>query len=404
MRKLIIFIAVFIALAAGMADAQRTHRVSIDSTTFIFGQTCFVASIYFDGQIDIFSYYVMENDTVYCKGDAEPGQPPTPKNYIVTPAYPTLGTYWWGEWNGARFYVQDYRNVTVPAGSFPAYVYDVTDSISGEYIGYWWVSDGVGPVGYQRIELDDTLTAVLNNYTVVGGEGVFPLAVSNRWNMRIRCCDVDMTPDAYPVIVPPGGRFGLTGYIGNPFSDPIVVDVWGGVIYQNHFYQQFVYNDIQLDGRESMTAHVRQRVPGYAPQGTYSYIAYCGDRPYIKCDSAAFPFTVSGERFAGNDAEWSIERDSFGEAIIPTEFKLDNAFPNPFNATTTISFDLPRTEEITLNIYNLMGQKIETLVNGRMDAGHHRVQWNASSYVTGVYFCRLAVGDKVFTKRMTLLK
>ncbi|MBD3233630.1 MAG: T9SS type A sorting domain-containing protein [candidate division Zixibacteria bacterium] len=225
-----------------------------------------------------------------------------------------------------------------------------------------------------------------------------------KWYIPALCCDVDMTPDDDPVIVPPGGSFGLTGYIGNPTPDPIVTDVWGGVLYQDNFYRQFAFNNIPLDPGESLTAHTAQNVPNWAPQGTYGYIAYCGDRPDTKCDSAEFPFTVSGARLADGATEWSIEGGFFGEEIIPTEFSLDNAYPNPFNATTTISYQLPVASRVNLDVYNVLGQRVTTLLNGNVEAGYHNVNWDASQYSSGIYFYKLSVGDKVITKRMTLLK
>jgi hypothetical protein len=79
-------------------------------------------------------------------------------------------------------------------------------------------------------------------------------------------------------------------------------------------------------------------------------------------------------------------------------------FPNPFNASTTISYSLSANTDVKLEVYNLMGQKVETLVNGRQTAGFKTIQWDASSYSSGVYFYKLSAGDLTLTKRMTLLK
>jgi glutamyl endopeptidase len=94
---------------------------------------------------------------------------------------------------------------------------------------------------------------------------------------------------------------------------------------------------------------------------------------------------------------------------LPAETSIIYNYPNPFNATTTISYDLPSAGDVNLEIYNLAGQKVATLVDGYMDSGQHTVNWNASlagqaSYSSGVYFYRLTTGGEVFTKRMTLLK
>ncbi len=218
------------------------------------------------------------------------------------------------------------------------------------------------------------------------------------------CCDVDMTPDDDPVIVEPGGRFGLTGYIGNHTSESIITDVWGGVLYQGDFYQQFSFPNIPLDPGESITAHTWQNVPGFAPAGSYGYIAYCGDRPDTKCDSAEFPFTVAGARLADGATGWTIEGSFFGYEAIAADIEISDAYPNPFNAITTISYQLPVAAKVRLDIYNLMGQTVATLINRFNEAGYHTVNWDASGYSSGVYFYKLEVGDKVFTRRMTLLK
>jgi hypothetical protein len=89
---------------------------------------------------------------------------------------------------------------------------------------------------------------------------------------------------------------------------------------------------------------------------------------------------------------------------IPSGFKLYGNYPNPFNTTTTIEYSLPSAGNVNLEIYNLLGQKVATLVDGWTDAGRHSVNWDASSYSSGIYFYKLTVGDKVFTRRMILLK
>jgi hypothetical protein len=85
-------------------------------------------------------------------------------------------------------------------------------------------------------------------------------------------------------------------------------------------------------------------------------------------------------------------------------YLLGGNAPNPFNAVTRISFILAEAGEIRLDIYNLMGQRIETLIRGHEKAGHHSVTWDASGVASGVYFYRLQAGDFVQTRRMTLLK
>ncbi|MBD3234047.1 MAG: T9SS type A sorting domain-containing protein [candidate division Zixibacteria bacterium] len=216
-------------------------------------------------------------------------------------------------------------------------------------------------------------------------------------------CNIWMVPDDDPVVVPPGGRFGVTGHIENPCNETIVTDIWGGVWGFGNFYQQFSFANRPINPGQHISAHMWQNVPGYAPQGTYQYCCYCGDRPSVKDDSFCFPFTVTGVRTADGANEWMLE-GGFDSAEVPGEYALIGSFPNPFNATTTITYELPEAGNVALEVYNIMGQKVATLVDGNMDAGQHSVVWDASSQSSGIYFYKLTAGGKALTKRMTLLK
>lgn len=89
---------------------------------------------------------------------------------------------------------------------------------------------------------------------------------------------------------------------------------------------------------------------------------------------------------------------------VPDVFALNQNYPNPFNPSTEISFDLPTASHVELTIYNILGQKVETLVDGERDAGSHTVTWNADPYSTGVYFYRITAKDFTETKKMLMLK
>jgi len=86
------------------------------------------------------------------------------------------------------------------------------------------------------------------------------------------------------------------------------------------------------------------------------------------------------------------------------EFKLLQNYPNPFNPSTTIKFALPERAKVNLSIYNLLGEKITELVNGEMDAGYHETQWNASGFVSGIYFYKISTNSFTDVKKLILLK
>jgi hypothetical protein len=98
----------------------------------------------------------------------------------------------------------------------------------------------------------------------------------------------------------------------------------------------------------------------------------------------------------------SIEDDPV--ELTPQSFILYDPYPNPFNSSTTIRFDLPVESEVNLTIYNLMGQEMATLIDSRAEAGRHSVNWDAADFASGFYFYRLTTGHDSVTKKMVLLK
>ena len=90
--------------------------------------------------------------------------------------------------------------------------------------------------------------------------------------------------------------------------------------------------------------------------------------------------------------------------VVPAEFTLAQNYPNPFNPVTSIDFGLPENSEVTITVYNVLGQVVTELVNGELEAGFHKVVWSASNMASGVYFYRIAAGDFTATKRMVLMK
>lgn len=89
---------------------------------------------------------------------------------------------------------------------------------------------------------------------------------------------------------------------------------------------------------------------------------------------------------------------------VPMQFLLSYAFPNPFNPSTTIRYGLPKRSQVTVTVYNTLGQKVATLVQGEKEAGYHEVKFDGTGLSSGVFFCRLQAGDFVKTRRLVLLR
>ena len=292
------------------------------------------------------------------------------------------------------------------AGSFDFYLVKTdgngdtlwTGVYGGSGTDYGWSVQQTTDGGY--IIAGETTSFGAGNYDVylvkVAGESLLPDVT------------IEILPDNPPVIVPQGGSFGFTGSLTNNIEDPQVSDAWTMAIGpEKEVYGPFkVLNDVALEPFETRTADFNQHVPNLAPLGFYDYIAYCGDYPSTAIDSSFFQVEViAGASSGGEDLGWVLTGSfSEGEIDLPSEFALMSNYPNPFNATTMISYQLPSAGEVKLEIYNLLGSRVATLVNGEQEAGYRSVTWDASDVSSGVYFYKLTAGDYTDTKRMILVK
>jgi hypothetical protein len=88
----------------------------------------------------------------------------------------------------------------------------------------------------------------------------------------------------------------------------------------------------------------------------------------------------------------------------PSTYSLSQNYPNPFNPNTTIEFQVPVAGEVSLKVYNLLGEEVATLVNSTIPVGSHSIEWNASNLSSGLYLYRLKAGSYVETRKMVLMK
>ncbi len=125
----------------------------------------------------------------------------------------------------------------------------------------------------------------------------------------------------------------------------------------------------------------------------------------INCVSEnAFIFMIDNLRFDSDNAVPTVDNE-----VIPVVSSLEQNYPNPFNPETTISFDVPQANNVSIDVYNIKGQKVKTLVNENMQAGRHSVVWNGKDsnnkqVASGVYFYKMKSGKYSKTKKMILMK
>jgi predicted TIM-barrel fold metal-dependent hydrolase len=131
----------------------------------------------------------------------------------------------------------------------------------------------------------------------------------------------------------------------------------------------------------------------------YSWNVYASD-PW---DSTA---SSNGPRSLTIDVSGLLALNGIG---LPDVFALHNNYPNPFNPVTNITYDIPEVAQVTLEIYNVSGQKVRTLAQGQHEPGRYRIQWNATNdygnpLSSGMYIYRIHAGDFVSVKKLILMK
>lgn len=133
------------------------------------------------------------------------------------------------------------------------------------------------------------------------------------------------------------------------------------------------------------------------PEGFYYWSVQAVDNAY------------AGSLFALEDSFSTVLTDAGQDNSIPRQYLLYQNYPNPFNPHTTIEYDLSRDSKVQLIIYNVLGEKIVTLVDAGQPAGHYKVGWNGTNQTgkhvaSGVYFYRLHTENFVQIKKMLLFK
>jgi hypothetical protein len=163
---------------------------------------------------------------------------------------------------------------------------------------------------------------------------------------------------------------------------------------------QFHYNDIQIQGNEVDENSIGVKYWDGADNNWKSI-------SNVSVDQESNTITYSSEdlyQYVIVTANKVTGIESTEEEQLPSDFVLKQNYPNPFNPSTTIEFNLLKADQVELNIYDVLGRKITTLVNRSMQAGSHNIEFDASNLASGVYFYQLKVGNKSSIKKMNLMK
>jgi hypothetical protein len=124
---------------------------------------------------------------------------------------------------------------------------------------------------------------------------------------------------------------------------------------------------------------------------------------------ASFSFSIAGAN-AQQPSTKILASDCHNTPVsvhqdqIASNYVLLTSYPNPFNPNTTIRYSIPQTAIVTVEVFDDVGRTVATLVNEKKNAGEYSVQFDASKLGSGVYICRLVVGNNLLTNKLVLLK
>jgi hypothetical protein len=293
------------------------------------------------------------------------------------------------------------------AGSYDVYLLK-TDS-SGDTLWTRTYGGSDEDLGYSVQQTTD------GGYVIAGdsrsfGAGRYDVGLLRVVGGELPRVSIALVPDQSPVVVPRRGSFGFTGTVTNNIDVRQTVDIWTmaylpGIGMYGPLRE---YSNIPFNPHQSRSAHLSQRIPYNAPiSDEYIYYGYVGDYPAVVFDSSYFPFEVTAKGVARlGSSDWTLTGSFLegAELDLPTEFLLSSNYPNPFNASTVIEYQVPQACHVTLEVYNILGEKVATLVDSKQQAGYRSITWDASEVSSGLYFYKLTAGDFTETRRMMLVK
>ena len=283
---------------------------------------------------------------------------------------------------------------------------------SGNIIWSDTLGGNLNDAGRSVVQTTDGGYAIAGLYTI--GALNFDFYIIRYGSESIPTISIELTPANPPIIIPEtGGSFDFNIEAANNTPDPQIFDVWTEVLLpQVGSLEILNFTGLTLAGNSSINRDRTQNVPASAPAWTYTYFAYVGDYSgWIVDDYDSFTFEKEGTEGGGclgTPADWLCTGEPFaGETIIsniPETYALYAPYPNPFNPTTALSYQLQAASYVELVVYDVQGREAAVLVDGFKTAGMYEAAFDASELASGVYFARLTAGSFQQTQKLLLIK
>jgi hypothetical protein len=174
----------------------------------------------------------------------------------------------------------------------------------------------------------------------------------------------------------------------------------------SHGRAYIVANSTPYDS--SISQDVITRIDRFSPRNTWIFVPeYTGDNHWDAGDvlhiNIKNPIQSGGDTYTFTMPQATTQGIGIAH-LAPTDYSMSQNYPDPFNPTTKIEFTIMKTSDVNLRVFNLLGQTVSTLVDGRMNAGTHTVLFKANGLASGIYFYRIEAGKFVSIRKMVLMK
>ncbi len=213
-----------------------------------------------------------------------------------------------------------------------------------------------------------------------------------------------------PLTVPRGGSVSFNYSVTNNTANPVTGNLWftaapgaiAGIVQSG-----------TVNAGQTVGAGFTQNVPGNAPVGTYTYTLNIGQFPNVIVDSETFTVTVTAARPApGAPASWSLRdvtawspvKAPAARSAAPDRFALHAAYPNPFERSTALGFEVPAAAAVRVAVYDVLGREVAVLLDRVVEAGRHTARFDGAGLSRGVYLVRLQAGGVSEVRRVTLTR
>ncbi|MBU1651647.1 T9SS type A sorting domain-containing protein [bacterium] len=295
------------------------------------------------------------------------------------------------------------------------------DGSTGELV--WSVSYAGLGVNYSDegndIVCDGDGNVYITGYAEISG--YTPDYCTIRYNENTPWLDLQLEYVAGSPVPATGGDLVYDLHLEDLGSSSIRFDGWFAIAYESSAANTVVLRSF-INYQSGWTINrpsMYYPIPSTYAAGNYMFYGRVGIEPNIVWAESGFPFTKEGTNFFDGFVPFAVDGapnpfDRIDENLIveaPSNYSLEGAFPNPFNPTTAISYQLSALSHVNLSVYDVAGRKVAELVNGYRDAGLHEVTFDATGLASGVYLYKLthassSSGQKHATQigKMMLLK